>query len=215
MSTLVTIDYEEVGKENLKKVLINRQYYKAILDSIKKEKDGSIVLLEAPAEKYLEANITSVKSFLNKGFQGVYLSFQRPYNNISRLFIENDIDINELFIVDAASALCGEKCKINPRCVDLSENSQVDDIIQAAYKAINMLVKKKKFVFVDSLTTLALHEPVMEFSRFPSFLINTIRSNNERNVTFIFNVAKDLLHRKYIENVSDYADQHIHLGLCT
>ena len=51
--------------------------------------------------------------------------------------------------------------------------------------------------------------------RFPECLINTIKNNKIDDVTVIFNIAKELTKRRYVENISVYANEHIHLGLCT
>jgi len=208
-------DYDRVSKSNLKKALINRQYYTAIEGSIKKSKDGSIIFLEVPSENYLEANITSIKSLLNKKYKGTYISFQRPFKNIRSLFEQNDIDMNDVLIVDAASALCGEMQEDNPRCVSVSINAKIEEIAKATYQSLLKLDCENKFVYVDSLSTLALHEPLSDSLRFPRSLIDTIRQNHVENVVFIFNIAIDISSKRYAENILTYADSHIHLGRCT
>ena len=72
----------------------------------------------------------------------------------------------------------------------------------------------KKFVFVDSLSTLALHISFSERLKFSEIMINSVRRNKSDNVTFIFNVAEDLDKKRYIQNINVFTDEHIYLNLC-
>jgi archaellum biogenesis ATPase FlaH len=152
---------------------------------------------------------------LNKNFEGTYVSFQRPFNNICSLFKHNNINLNKVLVVDAASALCGEMQEYNNRCVSLSDNLEIEEIVKVIYLSLLRLESENKFVFVDSLSTLALHENLSDSLKFPKSLINKIRQNHLENVVFIFNVADDIFSKRYAENILSYADQCIHLGLYT
>ncbi len=46
-------------------------------------------------------------------------------------------------------------------------------------------------------------------------MINKVRRNKSDDVTFVFNVAKELDKKIYLQCINIYADEHIHLGLCT
>ncbi|UCH71789.1 MAG: hypothetical protein JSW62_05160 [Thermoplasmatales archaeon] len=209
------VDYELVGKQNLRNALVRREYNKILKEGMKELKEGSVILLETSAENYFEANATSVKFLLDNGFEGVYMSFQRPFKNLSALFAQQDIDMNKLLIIDGATSFSGEVQEKNPRCIDISKDLDVSEIIQIIYTSLKKLESEKKFVFVDSLSTMALYEPLSETARFTETLIRTLKEKDFRKVTLFFNVAEDLAQKRYIENISIYADEFLHLGLCT
>ena len=215
MPKIVTIYYEDRARENLKSALLHRKYNEAINKALKENKNASVFLLETPADNYLEANLASIRSLVNNGFEGVYLSFQRPFNNIYNLFKQNDIDIKKLQIIDGATAICGESYKKNARCIQLSRNLEIDEIANVIFTTLLKIKNKSRFIFIDSLTTMRLYEPLSKVMRLPEFLMNSMEKDEMRNVLLFFNVAENLAKNNYIENISIYADEHIHLGLCT
>jgi KaiC/GvpD/RAD55 family RecA-like ATPase len=215
MSRFTTIDYGRIGKENLERAMVRRECHKLLNEALKDRNDGAVIVLEASAEDYLEANVNSIQYLVNNGFEGIYVSFQRPFKNISSLFTQKGIDLNKILIVDGASAFSGDAPNPDNRCVSVPQSPEVDDIVNTIQSSLPRLNGDKKFVFVDSLTTMALHQPENEALRFPEFLINSIRRTDSNKVSFLFNVEKELIYKRYIENLSVYADEHIHLGLCT
>jgi hypothetical protein len=69
------------------------------------------------------------------------------------------------------------------------------------------LKSKKRFVFIDSLTTITLYKPLSETMRFSEFLVRTVRKDEAENITLIFNVAKDLAQKRFIRDVAFHVDQ--------
>jgi hypothetical protein len=215
MRDISLIDYERVSKEKLKKVIERKKIDLVLKQKLRAHNQGSIVVIQTPAEDYLQTNISSVKSMVDNGYEGIYLSFQRPFKNISSIFEENEINLDKIFVVDCASVFCNSGQDLNLHCVNVDSGFKIDDIVDSICKSIGFLKSDKKFVFVDSLSTLALHKSFSETLKFSEFMINKIRRNKSDNITFIFNVAKELGKKRFIQNIDVYADEHIHLGLCT
>jgi KaiC/GvpD/RAD55 family RecA-like ATPase len=162
--------------------------------------------MELPAEQYFEANVSSVKTLTGNGFEGVYVSFQRPFNNISSLLKQQGININKLFFVDVATAFGGELQEKSLRCIHISQSIDIDELVRAIYTSLDGLKGKKKFIFIDSLTTLALYKPLSETMRFSEFLMLTAKKHKEK-VLLVFNVAKDLAQKKFIKDVALHVDE--------
>jgi len=215
MSSIINVDYGRIGRDNLKKALVHREYNRILNERLNDIDKEAVVVIESPVENYLQANVSSVKSMLDNGFEGVYLSFQRPFKNISCLFEEEGIELGRLFVIDFATAFSNSDQDLNPRCVNARPGVSVEDMVNTICSSLENLSTDKRFVFVDSLSTLALHEDFSETMRFPECLINTIRRKNINDVTFVFNIAKDLARQRYMKNLEVYANEHIHLGLCT
>ena len=215
MRNINSIDYEQVSKENLQRAINRKKLDIIIKEKLKTYNEGSIVVIQTPAENYLETNISSVKSMVDNGYEGIYLSFQRPFKNISSIFEKNEIDLEKIFVVDCASVFSNSNQELNLHNVNVDSCFDIDNIVEKICKSLGFLKSNKKFVFVDSLSTLALHKSFSETLRFSEFMINKVRRNKSDNVTFIFNVAKELDKKRYIQNIDVYADEHIHLGLCT
>jgi len=208
--------YDLIGKENLERTLIRRNYYKTFLNQfVKDHEEGSFVLLESPAESYFDYNIESIDNLLNEGFEGVYVSFQRPFNNVADSFIKQGIDLNKILIIDCATAFISEKKKKDPRCVNIRSDTEIDELVEIINRTLQQLRGCKKFVFVDSLSTIALYKSFSEVLNFPKYLLETLKDSSCENVTLFFNIATELSKDVLVESMSSYSNQFIHLGLCT
>ena len=179
----------------------------SIEHAIQIDKHGVIIMIELPINAYFEMNSSTIKLLTDQGFQGIYISFQRPFKNIFSLFESEGIDTSTLLFIDAATALSGEKQHEDPRCVPISPELDIDELVKAIYLSLPRLKSQKKFIFIDSLTTISLYKPLSQIMRFSEFLMRTVRKENEENVILIFNVAKDLAQKKFIRDVAFHVDQ--------
>ena len=215
MSYINSYNYDKIGKKNLNKVLARRVYNRFLTKALSNIDKESVIMIESPADNYLDANISSIKTMIDNGFEGIYLSFQRPFRNICSHFEREGINLDRIFVIDFASAFCKTDQELNPRCVNVNSNIEIEEMTKLICLTLERLTQEKRFVFVDSISTFALHENVDDTLRFPEFLIKSIKDNKIDDVTLIFNIAKDLAKKQYIENINIYANEHIHLGLCT
>lgn len=216
MTKVNCYSYDNICKQNLKRTLVQRNYYKSFLNQfVKEHKDGSFVLLETPTESYFDANIKSVNYLLNEGFEGVYVSFQRPFNNVASNFKKQGIDLKKILIIDCATAFISEKKKKNPRCVNIRSDTEVDELAEIIQRSLEQLGDGKKFVFVDSLSTVALYKSYPEVLKLPKFLLETLKDSCCENVSLFFNIATELSKDSLVESMSSYSNEFIHLGLCT
>jgi KaiC/GvpD/RAD55 family RecA-like ATPase len=174
---------------------------------IQENKQGIVIMMELPADTYFEANSNTIKLLINRGFEGIYISFQRPFKNISSFFEADGIDIDKLFFIDAAAALSGEHQHEDMHCVHISQKIDIDELVKAICISLPKLKSKKRFVFIDSLTTITLYKPLSETIRFSEFLVRTVRKDEAENITLIFNVAKDLAQKRFIRDVAFRVDQ--------
>lgn len=216
MTRINCYSYDLIGKENLKRTLVRKNYYKSFLNKfVKDHQNGSYVLLESPAESYFDANIQSVDYLLNEGFQGVYVSFQRPFVNVASNFINRGINLNKILIIDCATAFISGEKKKDPRCVNVRSDIQVDELVEIISRSLKQLNCNKKFVFVDSLSTVALYKSFSDVLKLPKFLLETLNENSNENISLFFNIAEELSKDAIVESMSSYSNEFIHLGLCT
>jgi len=192
--------------------MVKETIKKSLDEVIKRHRRGTVIMMELPTENYFEANSASVKLLTSKGFEGIYISFQRPFRNISSLLTQQGININKILFVDVATAFGREMQEKNPRCIHISSSIDIDELVRAIYISLPKLKSKKRFIFIDSLTTIALYKPLSETMRFSEFLIRTVKKHKIEDVILIFNVAKDLAQKKFIRDVAIHVDEVIKWG---
>ena len=150
---------------------------------------GGLFVFRLPTESYCELNVHSVKYLLDHGCKGVYVSFQRPLKNVSSLFEQFGINKKDVIILDMTRA---------------SKNAE--EIWGKIRRSLNKFDCKKKFVFIDSITTMDLVKPDFWTDSFSEFLMNITNKKEFDNVILLVNVAKDLINKKIVKNVSSAAD---------
>lgn len=174
---------------------------------IQEGNQGAIIMMELPADAYFDANSDTIKLLTDEGFEGIYISFQRPFKNISSFLGAKGIDVDKLLFIDAAASLSGEQQHEDMHCIHISQAIDIDELVKAIYTSLPKLKSKKRFVFIDSLTTITLYKPLSETMRFSEFLVRTVRKDEAENITLIFNVAKDLAQKRFIRDVAFHVDQ--------
>ena len=182
------------------------------INEILKTGKGTSLVLEIDTKSYLEANIKTIKELQKKGLSGVYVNVQRPFKNISSLLEKEGIDIDKLIFIDVASAISKETQENNNRCVHISPELDVDELVKVIYTSAEKL-KGKRFIFIDSLTTFALYKPISETLRFSEFLMRMVKDEKDIILILIFNVVKDLSHKKFIQDVVLHADKTIEVKI--
>ena len=180
---------------------------KSLSAALAKYDKGAVIMMELPTDSYLEANLASVSLLVQNGFEGIYVSFQRPFKNIEGMFRKEGINTGKLMFIDVATSFEGIKQEGNARCVHLEPGIQIDDLVRSIYTSLPKLKGNKKFIFVDSLTTITLYKPLSEIMRFSEFLIRTVKKQEVQEVILIFNVAEDLSQRKFIRDIALRVDE--------
>ncbi len=181
---------------------------KLIQNKISRKK--RVFMFEIPEEKYFDINTDVVKTLVNMGFNGIYISVHRPYISLVKTLKERGVKTDNLIFIDAASSATENNGINSEQCKYISKELKVDELTRAIYTSIPVLGSKKKFVFLDSLTTLTLYQPLSETMRFAEFLTRTLKKSEFQCV--IVNVAKGLSQRKFIQDIVLHVDEVIEIG---
>jgi len=200
-------NFEIVGFDKISNEVMNT----FLAGTIEKHKQGAMVMVELPTEKYFLVNVASVRYFTDNGFEGIYVSFQRPYNNIHQLFEEHGINTDKLLIIDCATMNSGVKPAEKKKCINISSAIDTDTLGKMIFGALKDIKSSNKFIIIDSLTTLALYKSESEITKLSDILVDKIRANDFDNVVLLFNVAEDLSDKEFIKDITSHADEVINV----
>ena len=190
----------------------NEKIKRYLTETTKKYDEGAVILMKSPVETYFEVNVASVKSLIDNGFEGIYISFQRPFKNVSSLFEKQGIDINKLLIIDAATAFsCVELQEKNPKCVSITSATDIDELARIIRLAFQRLNSKKRFIFIDSLSTMSLYKSSDETTKFSELLVELVKQYDAGNIILMFNIAEDLSQKQFIKDIVPSVDEIIDL----
>lgn len=175
-------------------------------------KDGQrIFMTEIQEETYIESITDLLKDLIDDGYTGVFVSFQRPYQDLHRQFDEAGIDASAFHIVDAATMIEQD----NPPESDdgvtyLGDDRKIDELARTIYSSVQEQDQAKRFIIIDSLTTISLYNPLSETMRLAEFLITTLEVEADETI-LVFNVAKDQRDREFIRDIAFKVDEVIAL----
>ncbi|MFA5246534.1 MAG: hypothetical protein WC408_01430 [Candidatus Micrarchaeia archaeon] len=173
--------------------------------AIEAHKDGAVLMVEHPASTYIDSTILAVKTLTDAGYEGVYISYQRPYKNISDRFKAEGIAVDSIAFIDAATALADQKNEKNPKCICLASDADIDDLVRAVYTSFEKLDGKGKFVYMDSLSTITLYKPLSEVVRFSEFMVRIVRKHEIHYA--VFGVAEDFAQKNFVKNIALRVDE--------
>jgi hypothetical protein len=139
--------------------------------------DSWIVLLETSAEKAMEVSLAAIKILTRKGYTGIILSASRPYLNLVNLYRSNGIDEKKIFVLDCISKSQVTKLEAFENVMYIEHVSDLTSMAICITDCIKK-IKGSKFVFVDSVTTMLIHNKPNTFAAFIHSILTKMRINS-------------------------------------
>ena len=175
-----------------------------LASSISPSKNGWAVMLEIPEDNYFELNLETVGTIVKMGYSCVYVSMHRPYANLQAGLSKTGVPKEKVWVVDAASSIAGVE-SAQKNCTYLATPLSIDDLTRAIFQAAPRLSGEKKCLFLDSVTTLAVYQPLSETLRFAEFISRILRKEEVNGI--LVNVANGLAQKKFIQDIAPSFDK--------
>jgi len=143
--------------------------------SLQEAPEDFIILVETSAENASEVTLAAVKALTETNDHGIIISANRPYMNLLNNYERNNINTSKVHILDLISK--NLNADTSTKNVMFMENaSSLTDISLS----VNNYIKKlngKKFIFIDSITTMLIHNEPYVFARFIHSILTKMRIN--------------------------------------
>jgi hypothetical protein len=176
---------------------------KIIENEINKFDDGWTLLLETSASNVLKLSLGMIKTLTDKNYFGIIISANRPHDNLFSLYNSNNIDIEKLFILDLVSQNQNIDLEDTKNVYYIESNSSLTNI-SIALNEIFLNIPGKKFFFIDSITTMLIHNKPDIFSRFIHCILTKTRFNK---INSLFISLDDETDRKVRTEISQLCDK--------
>jgi len=151
------------------------ELYEKIEEELKKLPEDYVLYLETSPEKAFEVSTAVMKYFSKKKDKGIIISANRPYKNLIDVFKKNNIETSKMIILDGLSKT--QHADTPTKNVVFIDNlSALTDISLAVDEYINH-TKERKFLFIDSLTTMLIHNKPIVLARFVHNILTKMRLN--------------------------------------
>jgi hypothetical protein len=171
-------------------------------------KGGYVILSEHPANTYFIELAGGLKNMLSRGYEGVYINSQRPFNNLTSMLKRYRVSTKKLVFVDMTTSLEKGKYAKNQRIIAVKPSIGFEHLSIAVQESMLKLKSKKKFVFLDSVTTLQLYESISNsvLYRFYEFLMRIARTNKD---ILILNISQGMADKPVMRDLSYFIDMRI------
>jgi|SRR3989338_7205135 len=168
-----------------------------------------IVLVTVDAKKYNDANMQILRFLISEQkTPGVYVTLNKPYDIIKRAMESSKIDARLIIFIDAVSRTEGGTKKIE-NCLLMGSPEKLSDISVAMEQAVSSLPNEKRFVFFDSLNTLAVFNSPSTVARFMHFLTAKMREWKIGGVIISLEKETD---PKLLDELTQLSDARLDLG---
>lgn len=191
-----------IGETNITELL--REKYREL-----REKNW-IVLLEVPTEKNFSINLEVLRILTEEmGYEGIYITVNKGYGDLVKILSEDGIDTSKLFFVDTVSKMYGFETKEIKQCEYTANPLSVDDIINAVYNLIKRIPGERKFVFLDSITTILIYNTLPRTMKFSQFLTQGLRKEGVNGI--MVSVPRRTVSKELIDKLSELCDEVIEI----
>jgi archaellum biogenesis ATPase FlaH len=133
---------------------------------------GSIYLLLIKSGKQDKVTSDILKNL--KSEKGMYVTVNKPYNNIAKKLEDKKINTKSIFFVDAISATTNPNVKRQSNCVYVSSPKNLTDL----NIAVNSNIQGKDVIILDSLGVLLVHNDPKTLERFLHVFVSSLRQKN-------------------------------------
>ncbi len=168
-----------------------------------------VAIATVNAKDYHKTNIDIIKHLVSEKIPGVYVTLNRPFDDLIEIFRKNNIDERMVIFIDAVTKTAGGEVKKTDNCLFIGSPENLSDISVAMDQAVRAIPSNEKFVFFDSLSTLLLYNHAETVARFIHFLAGKMRFWKVRGIIVSLQKNKD---KELIDELTQFCDVTIDFG---
>ena len=150
-----------------------------------------VALAVVDADKYQQTNSKIIAELTKQNIPGVYVTLNRPYDNIKEILKKQKINLDKIIFIDGVTKTAGGEITKRDDCLFIGGPKSLSDISIAMDQAIMGIPKKDKFLFFDSLSTLLVFNDSSIVLKFVHFLAGKMRIWKVRGIIISLRRTKD------------------------
>ena len=162
-----------------------------------------VALAVVDANKYQQTNTKIIAELTKQNIPGVYVTLNRPYENVKEMLKKQKIDLDKVIFIDGVTKTAGGEITKRADCLYIGGPKSLSDISIAMDQAIMGIPKKDKFLFFDSLSTLLIFNDASIVLKFVHFLAGKMRIWKVRGIIISLRRTKD---KELIELLKENCD---------
>jgi len=191
-------------------IIINKiDVTKLLEEKFAKLGQGWVALMQVPIEDSQRVNIEAIKTLQKLGYEGVYITLVKDYMDLSKTLREEGVDMGKLAFIDGISQMYGIKQVEAPNVAYVGGPLSIDAISTEVQKITQSMKGEKKFVFLDSITTVLLYNSLERTLHFSQFLTESLKKTKVAGI--MVSVAKGFANENLIKELTKVSNEVINL----
>jgi hypothetical protein len=166
-----------------------------------------IALIVSSADIYSIAQEIALKVLIaKKGMCGTYVTFNRPYSTLKVAIEAQGLDLSNMFFIDLITESAGGKADrgAGERCFFVSSPKNLTELSILMEQAMLRLPREKRFVFIDSISTMLIYNDQDTVLRFIHSLTGKMRLLGITGIIFLLEKESD---EKFRAQVAQFCDR--------
>jgi len=167
-----------------------------------------ITLVLSDASGYASASPSLLDYLINsRNMPGVYVSLNKPYVALKRI-LGPRIDFDMMFVIDGTTKLTGGKSERVDGCLFIENISNLTDIAFILEQALASITGERKFVLIDSLTTLLAYNSEDTVFKFIHYVTGLMRIKGVDGIFLALDQRSDM---EFQSRLSMFCDRMVKL----
>lgn len=183
---------------------------KTSFESVEKAiNQDDIILLLSNSENIEEIKLDMLEKFAEKDKSSVvYVSITKPYDAITDILEEKDIDTDEIFFIDCMSKAKenGDNAVRSKNCVFIDPRNLTNISIAISEAVESLPEDEEKLVVFDTLSALRVNNEDKPLQQFSQFLTSKMRNWDVKSVIL---TLEEEMEDEVITRVSQFCDRQI------
>lgn len=191
-------------------IIINKKNVTRLLDyNYSKLTKGWVTLLEVPVKESMRFNIEANKVLQDLGYEGVYITLSKNYTELADLLEEQEVNLDKMHFIDGITQMYGAREVAKDNVLYVSGPLSIDTITEQAEKILKKIKAEKKYVFLDSITTILLYNSLAKTVEFGHFLTKTLKEMGATGI--VVSVARGLANEELVAEMRKISDEVVSL----
>lgn len=159
-----------------------------------------------PEDEYFHHLDHILTALTEADFEGVYVSFLRPCENLQHHFDHKGIEHDHLQLIDATTAVVTETTdKQGKGCTFTSPETDIKTLADIINDGLEQTDAERKFVLIDSITALSLYQPESSTKNFSTYLQDKL--NLDPDTLLIINVPQGEQREELVQDIEEDIDR--------
>jgi len=158
----------------------------------------------------LAVNTEAIRSLQALGYSGIYITLAKEYPELAKHLQQQNIDLGKLAFIDGVSQMYCVSQVDAPNVTYVDGPLSIDAISQRVTEIGKQIPGDKKFVFLDSITTVLLYNSLERTVHFSQFLLNSFKEM--QLVGVVVSVAEGFANQNLIKELTASSNEVINLN---